>query len=124
VRTKFSDDAAGREKYLLTIAADSIAATVYEYTYRVIYGSQLAAVRDLNSSGTVDKDKLKSYFDTAKSLYPAMYETDNFERWLQWLIKAAYLVEERDGDSVQISEMGRDFLQFVITRGYAFNKTG
>ncbi len=124
VDSQFGDNPSQREKYLIDIAADAIAATAYEYIYSLIYGSQLVALRDLNSAGVVPIADLNPYFETAKQTYPTLYQNDTFERWFGWLAEVTMLVERRDTESVVVSEVGRDFLQFVISRGYAFSKNG
>jgi hypothetical protein len=123
VAAQFADNPSARETYLVEIAADAIAAVAFDYVYSLIYGSQLAAVRDLNSAGAVHVEKLKPYFEAAKANFPSLYETDTFERWLGWLTQIASLVAQ-DGEVVTITDIGRDFLQFVISRGYVFTKNG
>jgi hypothetical protein len=124
VLSHFKDDISARETYLISIAADALAVGTYDYLYSHIYGSQLAAIRDLNSSGVVPVKTLQPYFDEARTNFPLLYENDGFLRWIGWLIEVTFLVERRDPEHLVISDAGRDFLQFVISRGYPLSKSG
>jgi hypothetical protein len=117
-------DRDAREKRLAEIAAEGISAALYENRYANIYGSQLTALSDLNSAGTIDVEALRRYFDGAKAAYPVMYERDTFERWLAWLVDESRFAELHDENKVAISDVGRDFLQFLIAQGRSLVKIG
>jgi hypothetical protein len=122
--TTFKNNASDRERFLIKTAADAVATGAYEHMYIQIYGSQLAAVRDLNSAGVVPASSLEPYFLQAKEAFPTLYENDTFDRWLAWLTNVGYFVQRHNDDRISISDIGRDFLQYVVSRGYQFSKAG
>lgn len=113
-------DAAEREAYVIRLAAEAQRAMLFEYFYSLIYGSQLAVVQLLNS-GPQDVAALEPFYQRGKEVAPHVYETYSFHQWLAWMEITAQLIR-RNGDAVEVSMLGREFLKYIVGRGYSLFK--
>ena len=113
---------AERETFLLRGLASMQIAWLLETLNFLIYGSQLVLV-DRAKSGPVPLETARGIYEAAESLYPDFYKTYAFEGWLFWLTDVAKLLRQ-DDVSIVLTDEGREFLKYVITRGYSFNRFG
>ena len=98
--------------------AQLVAAAVgltYEQANYVIFGSQLQLLLELNGATTVIFRASEIYRRVAE-LEPAFYSTYPFELWIGWLERNS-LVSNVDGN-LSITYDGREFLKYLIHRGY------
>lgn len=106
----------------------SEATRIHETNYRLIFGSQIYALRTLNGVGTGAVDDFEKFFYTvqANPTWEAMHKGRTFEQWGQFLVDAAYvlLVDGSDPPMVQITPFGRQFLQWMILVGVPDTKLG
>jgi hypothetical protein len=85
----------------------------FEQTYRIIYGSQIAGIAALAATalGEAPVSESASYFDAVKAKFPEFYEESSFDEWIAYPIRADLI--ERSGDTIKITEMGREFLTYL-----------
>jgi hypothetical protein len=106
----------------------SEATRIHEANYRVIFGSQIHALKTLNVVGTGAVSEFESFYETVRSnpAWEAMHKDRTFEQWGQFLIGAAYvvLVEDSDPKTVQITPFGKQFLQWMVLAGVPDAKPG
>jgi hypothetical protein len=116
-------DASEREKYLVRLVAVTGTALVFEVIYRVIYGSQLAALHALNSA-PMNAERLRPLYDTAAAREPALYQGYAFEQWLDFMVNNRLVLRIPNGYGLQITIEGREFLKFVVGQGLSLVKAG
>lgn len=100
---------------------------LHEGNYRLIFGSQIVALKGLNV-GAQPTTNLATLFENAASNpgNESIHEGRTFEQWLQFLLNAAYVmpVEGADPPALQITAFGRQFLQWMVTFGVPEIKPG
>lgn len=92
----------------------------FNRVYNDIYGSQLTLLQKVNSSSIENFDTLKVYYDNAKSTYSNFYEDYSYESYLEYL-SSCNLIENKNG-AIKITNLGKDFLKFIIESGRTFEK--
>ena len=103
-----------REHTLLHALAVSQFATTFELVYRVIYASQIKALKALNASPTgITKDALQAFLPQA--LVNSMGTT--LDQWLEYLERAEFVAYH--GQFVLITDVGKQFLIYVTDRRYS-----
>ena len=93
---------------------------MYERLYNSIYGSQLYILDALNTYGTARKDVFKPFFDSAVARHPDFYGTYSYDDYFDFLVRME-LVSESKG-VYRITNIGRDFLKFIIETNKTINK--
>ena len=83
----------------------------FEQIYRVIFGSQITALRVVNETGPHKMDVLRPYYDGARDSDPKFYGNYTFEQWLGFLVREN-LIEITDG-TCSITEFGKEFLIYL-----------
>lgn len=83
-------------------------------TYSEIFGSQLHFVESLyNNAAGIPKQVVKSFFENdVISHWPNYYKAENFEDWLDFLIRKGLIV--RPGEMFTITDLGREFYLFLV----------
>lgn len=113
-----------RELFLLKLVAASQISAYFEQIYRLIYGSQIFALHGLagnNESTMTGVEDLRIMYRQGADRGLDLSST-SFESWLSFL-EWTVLVS-RDGDQVGITVRGKEFLKFLIDRGYSIVKAG
>ncbi|MCH9052631.1 MAG: hypothetical protein IIA72_16415 [Proteobacteria bacterium] len=101
-----------RETALLRALARSNLREHFERTYRIIWGSQIQALQNLNSVATSNVDFLRPFYDAAANKYPSVYEKYLFDDWLRFLEGQLLLI--RKGDVIEITTEGQEFLKYLV----------
>lgn len=101
----------------------------HEQTYRLIFGSQIAALKELNVRGALTLDQAREvYALTAMKNHPDTFKPETFEDWGQFLINRGLVVvapqPATDETRAILTHLGRDFLMFVTGRGLTEYKWG
>ena len=106
----------------------SEATRIHETNYRVIFGSQIHALKTLNIAGTGLISEFETFYENVRSnpTWEAIHKERSFELWGQFIIDAAYvvLVEGSDPPTVQITPFGKQFLQWIVLAGVPDVKPG
>lgn len=103
-----------RENWLLKILVVGSIYVDYEKVWYSIFRSQIDTLQRLNGRGMKRQDLVPIYAAAAQSS-PALYAKYSFDQWVGYM-RAMILVRE-DGDEVNITVKGRDFLKFLIDEG-------
>lgn len=111
-----------RETALIRALARSNLREHFERTHRLIWGSQIRALQDLNSVPNANIDFLNPLYDTAANEYPIVYEKYSFDAWLRFL-EGQILVIRRD-DIVEITMEGQEFLKYLVDMRLTTGKAG
>lgn len=107
----------------------SEATRIHETNYRLIFGSQIFALKTLNTVGQgLVSDFEKYYYEQVlanPSLEP-IHKGRPFDQWGQFLVDAAYVhvIEDSDPAIVQITPFGKQFLHWMVLAGVSEFKPG
>ena len=115
------------EKVLLRHLAGTQILLAFSELYRIIYQSQLEALRWLNGqSAGVEGKALIPFYEEGKQKWPTLYTERDFRTWMGFLA-ARGLVRESDESAaapddaepfgIQITIMGRQFLAYLVNSG-------
>lgn len=106
----------------------SEATRIHETNYRIIFGSQIHALKVLNVSVTGIISEFEALYDGVKSniTWEHLHKDRTFDQWIQFLIDAAYviLIKDSDPSSLQITPFGKQFLQWMVMAGVPDFKPG
>lgn len=99
---------------------------LHELNYRVIFGSQIQALKSLNALGRAPAVDFEAFFKAAAEnpLWTLYYKDRTFEMWGNFLVNAGYVrfVPNTDPSEVEITPFGRQFLVWIVQSGLAENK--
>ena len=94
----------------------------FEFVNSNIMGSQLSLLKAANSH-PIPLEQVRAGYDGFAAANPQLYSNYPYERWLAWLRDAARCVNDNQG-FVVITEEGREFLNYLVKRGYTLERTG
>jgi hypothetical protein len=86
-----------------------------EILYRLIFGSQMAAMEKMNFYGPQEPGQITPFFEKARNRSPRFYADTNFELWIGFLINQRVVVHENG--RYEITIYGHEFLKFVTIFG-------
>jgi hypothetical protein len=109
-----------RLDFVLRLLAQAQIEATFERIYRLIFGSQISGLRELNARRQVTLAEAKQFYDGVAKQYPQVYPKYSFEEWLGFL-RSQGLVSANDG-KVIMTDMADDFLLYLITRHLPENK--
>lgn len=93
-----------------------------EMIYRTIFGSQIALLRNMNTTpGTVPRQVVEAVYSAAALRFPDLYATYSFQQWLNYLLENG-LIETKDQLQFSISVDGKEFLKWLTDRGLRDDK--
>lgn len=100
-----------------------------EVTYRVIFGSQIAAVKDANlRGGSISVRRAEEIYDRAKARFPEVHSSRTFEEWAEFLLIRGLFTrpaEPIEPDTVShLTDRGRQFLHFLTAKGLSEERYG
>lgn len=101
----------------------------HESTYRLIFGSQIAGLKELNVRGPLTIAQAKEVYNlTAVKSYPDTFKPETFEAWGDYLLTRGLVAVEKqpvdDDTRVGLTPLGKDFLMFMTGRGLSEHKWG
>ena len=107
-----------RERFLIRNTATLIVLATFEWTWWNIFQSQVRALQQLNTK-TCQIEDLRHFFEQGKAATPSLYESRSFEVWLAFMRTHILILEQ--GESVQITVRGKEFLKYIIQCNYDTN---
>lgn len=101
----------------------------HEQTYRLIFGSQIAALKELNVRGALTLEQSREVFAlTAVRNHPDLFKPESFDDWGAFLVNRGLVVVTPQPATEEtrtiLTHLGRDFLMFVTGRGLTEYKWG
>jgi len=103
---------------LVRLLAEARIATEFEKIYRLIFGSQIAGLRELNSRHSVPTAEARRRFDEeVVPANPDFYrgEQFTFEQWLGFLRNSGLVAEAEE--RLSLTPLGKDFLGYLTALG-------
>lgn len=114
--------------WALRMAAQTTVERNHEQIYRIIFGSQIFVLKEINVRGALTVGDAKRVYQVATQNFPEIYENYPFEAWGSYVIDQglAALDSEHVADDTRIilTPAGKDFLFFLTGRGLPENKVG
>ena len=96
-----------------------------ERTYRIVWGSQVRALRLLASRDAQvgSREDVEAVYASAVAMWPKFFERIPFEQWMRFLLaethyEGASLVAAELGGGYRITEVGEVFLAYIDHRAY------
>ena len=86
----------------------------HEAVYNRIFGSQIEFLKRLNEVPHLTVDQAREFFKPYADQFPQVYSKYSFDAWLNYMTVNA--LAARNGDDLEISEIGRDFLVYIINQ--------
>ncbi|MCC8964909.1 hypothetical protein H8A95_21985 [Bradyrhizobium sp. Pear76] len=116
-----------KRAWLVRAAAAARLEHAHEITYRSILGSQITLLLQANAPAPVDMDAARQVYDATKDANPELYKNFAFDEWVRWPATAR-LMDIRDQPSgkaqLQVTEIGKDFLHYLVRAGLTLPKAG
>lgn len=92
-----------------------------ERAYRLIFGSQIALLKGLNTAGSAPEDKLRQYYEGVKTIHPQFYATYPFESYMGFLVSQGLINKNQDGQYF-VTDVGKEFLKWLTDAAVSENK--
>jgi hypothetical protein len=109
-----------KEGVLFRALAQSRLQAGHEFTYNRIFGSQILGLKRLDAPGRATVDDAREFFKPYAEQFPEMYDSYGFDGWLGFL-KSNSLIAQI-GNSIEITDFGRDFLVYMTDSRLSENK--
>jgi hypothetical protein len=115
-------DPTDRERVLVRLLAANTIAEEFERNYYLIFGSQIAALVQLNTAGAVgiEMPQIEAIFSQAAQRHPDIYKDAQIADWLSFLLRT-HLVHI-EVNKAYITPVGKEFLKYLIHQGYSLLK--
>lgn len=107
---------------LVHVAAAFSVQLGHERAYRLIFGSQLSALAQMNGAAGASKESVKAIYDQAVATFPDFYKGFSFEAWIGFLKNSQFVNE--NAESYSLSPYGRGFLKYIVDQQLPPNKAG
>lgn len=110
-----------KEAFYARFIGIGLIAYQHDVSWYTIYGSQLAALAELNSRGLIPIADLKKHYDKAALAYPDPYSKYSFDQWMDYM-KSRLLIATYPSQMVELSFNGKDFLKYLAHVGRDANE--
>jgi hypothetical protein len=118
------ENALAKQRALARIAVRWQLATQFEWVYANILGSQLTLLQKA-FTGDVPMSEVRAIYEDAVKLHPTVYANYAYDAWFRWLIVNSMTAEQSEDESaVRLTYEGREFFEYVRTRGYVMTRPG
>lgn len=129
VETLAASNASEETKRLWLIRGVAVARMerAHEITYRLIMGSQIALLLQANTGVPVSLEVARGIYDEAKKNFPTIYTTFDFDGWLSWMVNTGLVKLESQGvagQKISITDIGKEFLHYLVSAGLTSTKIG
>jgi hypothetical protein len=128
VETAFPGSQDTQIAWALRVAAQATVERNHEQTYRVIFGSQILVLKEINVRSFITAAQAQEIYGMAAAAFPDLYATFPFKNWGGFLIDQGLVVipddPVTDESRVHLTPAGKDFLFFLTGRGLPENKGG
>jgi len=115
--------------WAIRIAANAMIDRDMEVTYRLIFGSQITALKEANMrGGFITVGRAQEIYEQAKELHPALYAAMDFAAWAEFPIIRNLITKPEEpvtpNSKANLTEAGKQFLLFITAKGLLDVKYG
>jgi hypothetical protein len=110
-----------KEAFYARFIGVGLVAYQHDMAWFTIYGSQLAALAELNSRGLIPVADLKKHYDKAVLDHPNQFSNYSFDQWIDFM-KYRMLIATYPSQMVELSFNGKDFLKYLAHVGRDANE--
>jgi hypothetical protein len=114
---EFGADTEKKLAWAIRLRSLSEVGRLHEWNFRNMFGSQLRALRALNSTTQMKASDLEQYLKEAQANPDTMpiHQSRTFDEWVRYLIQTGYILEsvEQEARTFEITNFGHNFLQWV-----------
>ena len=102
---------------LIKFSANALAAVDFEHEYGLIFGTQLDALKYLRNHGT--PVSLTPYYrQHVEKVGETSHPIAELNQWAIFLVNRGLIIPATEANAYQITDKGRDFLQYVENKNY------
>jgi hypothetical protein len=105
-----------KEAFYARFIGVGLVAYQHDVSWLMIYGSQLAAMAELNSRGLIPIGDLKKHYERAAVDYPKTYSDYSFDQWVGFM-RDRTLIAIYPTQLIELSFNGKDFLKYLAHVG-------
>jgi hypothetical protein len=106
-----------KENFYAKFIGVGAVAYAHEVTWYSIFGSQLAAMAEMNFRGQIPIADVKKHYAKATVAFPDTYKTYSFGQWMEYL-KLRMLIAVYPSQMAELSFNGKDFLKYMAHVGW------
>jgi hypothetical protein len=117
-RLKDLPNDAARLTMLARHLAFAQAGAYFEAVYRLIFNSQISAIREANALSGIDLDRARQIHTTAETIAPRTYAHLPFDQWLGYIGPANAGLVRVNNDRVVVTVRGQELLRYLLLRQY------
>jgi hypothetical protein len=88
----------------------------FETAYRIIFGTQIQILKNLNLYGATSRTQLLAVYEEATNNYPSFYSSYPFEQYIMFLTGSSLIIEVGT-DQFSITIAGKEFLKWMVENG-------
>jgi hypothetical protein len=105
-----------KEAFYARFIGVGLVAYQHDVSWFTVFGSQLAALAELNSRGLIPVADLRKHYEKAVVDHPKTYSDYSFDQWLNFM-RARMLIAIYPSQMVELSFNGKDFLKYLAHAG-------
>ena len=114
----FRDRSDLKLEWAIRIRSQALVERMHETTYRVIFTSQILALKRLNELGRSPLSKGQEAYDNAAKQNPSFQQYVTWESWVNFIRSTGYVEFGPEADPVvRLTPLGKDFLMWMTARG-------
>ena len=117
LKNQVGGDAEKKLAWAVRMRSISESNRIHEANYRVMFGSQLKALKNLNTLGKAPVSNFLPFFDDAKSNPDTapIYHGRTFGQWGKFLVDTGYvkIIEDTENPEAEITAFGQQFLMWM-----------
>lgn len=102
---------------LITHLAHTQMALQFEQAYKLIFGSQIYFLKQINMKGMLTEAELVAHFEHVKKLFPPTFDEWSSDGYVLYLINNGLL--KKEGTTYVLTNLGFEFLPWIVRRGYS-----
>lgn len=109
-----------RQNRLIKALAEARTLADFEATFAVIFQTQIDALSELAERSYTTAEAQKYFEEFVAPVNPELYAEWGFDQWSQFLMSQKLV--HGNGEKVEITQKGRDFLDFAINYKRGFRR--
>jgi hypothetical protein len=111
------DNAEVKLAWAIRLRSQALVERMHETNYRVIFTSQISALKQLNLIGQATLSQARRVYEEAARQNPDFYSRVTWESWSGFLVNTGYVdIGGGDDPTVTLTPLGNDFIVWMAAR--------